>query len=79
MLKRRIHVFKNKSETGANNICGARIYTYRKNQLKISQKKLADRLRSILSISADVRLMEPNSIPRSEGKSVRILDKRHID
>ena len=42
------------------------------------KKKLADRLKSILSISADVRLMEPNSIPRSEGKSVRIVDKRQL-
>ena len=42
------------------------------------KKKLADRLRSILSISADVRLMEPDSIPRSEGKSVRIVDKRQL-
>ena len=42
------------------------------------QKRLADKLKSVLSISADVRLMEPNSIPRSEGKSVRVIDKRHL-
>ena len=42
------------------------------------RKRLADKLKSVLSISADVRLMEPNSIPRSEGKSVRVLDKRHL-
>ena len=38
----------------------------------------ADKLKSVLSISADVRLMEPNSIPRSEGKSVRVIDKRQL-
>ena len=42
------------------------------------QKRLADKLKSVLSISADVRLMEPNSIPRSEGKSVRVIDKRQL-
>ena len=40
------------------------------------KKKLSDRLKSVLSISADVKLMEPNSIPRSEGKSVRVIDNR---
>ena len=42
------------------------------------RKRLADKLKSVLSISADVRLMEPTSIPRSEGKSVRVIDKRHL-
>lgn len=42
------------------------------------RKRLADKLKSVLSISADVRLMEPNSIPRSEGKSMRVIDKRHL-
>ena len=40
------------------------------------KKKLSDRLKSVLSISADVKLMEPNSIRRSEGKSVRVIDNR---
>lgn len=42
------------------------------------RKHLADKLKSVLSISADVRLMEPNSIPRTEGKSVRVIDKRQL-
>ena len=42
------------------------------------KRRLSDRLKSILSISADVKLMEPNSIPRSEGKSVRIQDRRQL-
>ncbi len=40
------------------------------------QKKLADRLKSVLSISAEVKLMEPNSIPRSEGKGKHVIDNR---
>ena len=42
------------------------------------RKRLADKLKSVLSISADIRLMEPNSIPRSEGKSMRVIDKRQF-
>ena len=43
------------------------------------RKKLADRLKSVLSISADVKLREPGSISRSEGKSVRVIDRRSLD
>lgn len=42
------------------------------------KKKLADKLKSVLSINADVKLMEPNSIPRFEGKSVRVIDNRKL-
>mgnify|MGYP000053645884 CR=1 FL=1 len=40
------------------------------------KKHLAERLKSVLSISAEVKLVEPNSLPRSEGKSTRVIDKR---
>ncbi len=40
------------------------------------KKALYDKLKSVLSISADVKLMEPNSIARSQGKSQRVIDKR---
>lgn len=40
------------------------------------KKALSDKLKSVLSISADVKLMEPNSIQRSQGKSQRVIDKR---
>ena len=40
------------------------------------KKTLSDKLKSVLSISADVKLMEPNSIVRSQGKSKRVWDKR---
>lgn len=40
------------------------------------KKHLSDRLKSVLSISAEVKLMEPNSIARSEGKSQRVIDNR---
>ncbi len=43
------------------------------------RKKLADRLKSVLSISVEVKLMEPNSIPRSEGKGKHVVDNRKLE
>ena len=40
------------------------------------KKKLSDRLKSVLSIAADVRLMEPGSIERAQGKGKHVIDKR---
>ena len=33
-------------------------------------------LKDSLGLTADVKLMEPRSLPRSEGKAVRVVDKR---
>lgn len=43
------------------------------------KKRLSDRLKSVLSISAEIKLMEPNSIQRSQGKAVRVIDKRVLN
>jgi phenylacetate-CoA ligase len=40
------------------------------------KKALSDKLKSVLSIAADVRLMEPGSIERSQGKSKHVIDNR---
>ena len=42
------------------------------------QKKLVDKLRSVLGIGAKVTLVNPNSIQRSEGKAKRVIDKRNL-
>ena len=42
------------------------------------EKNLVDALKSMLGIYAKVRLVAPKSIARSEGKAVRIIDKRQI-
>ncbi len=41
-------------------------------------KDLAAALKTLLGITAKVTLLEPNSIPRSEGKAVRVIDKRKL-
>lgn len=42
------------------------------------QKELIDGLKSMLGIKAKVTLVAPKSITRSEGKAVRVIDKRKI-
>ena len=42
------------------------------------EKALVAELRSMLGIYAKVRLVDPKSITRSEGKAVRVIDKRKI-
>lgn len=46
--------------------------------LSKKEKELADALKNLLGVAAKVTLMEPNSIPRSEGKAVRVIDKRKL-
>ena len=41
------------------------------------KKRLSDKLRSVLSISAKVSLKAPNAIERSQGKSTRVIDLRN--
>ena len=41
-------------------------------------KELSAALKTLLGLNAKVTLLEPNSIPRSEGKAVRVIDKRKL-
>ncbi len=43
-----------------------------------AEKKLVDALKSMLGIAAKVKLVAPKTIARSEGKAVRVIDKRKI-
>ena len=42
------------------------------------QKKISQDIQAMLGIRAKIRLVEPKSIPRSEGKAVRVIDKRKL-
>ncbi len=42
------------------------------------KKRISDRFRSVLGISAKISLVEPMTIARSEGKAVRVVDRRKI-
>ncbi|MCX6801925.1 MAG: phenylacetate--CoA ligase [Candidatus Diapherotrites archaeon] len=42
------------------------------------KKRLSDRLESVLQIKADLTLAAPGTLPRSEGKAKRVIDKRKM-
>ncbi len=54
------------------------MFTDNLGEIDALQKKLVDDLRSMLGLSAKVTLVAPKSIIRSEGKAVRVIDKRKI-
>ncbi|MEM4598965.1 MAG: phenylacetate--CoA ligase [Candidatus Diapherotrites archaeon] len=51
---------------------------YSKKEIKEPElkKKLSEKLQSVLQIKADVTLLAPNTLPRTEGKAKRVIDKR---
>lgn len=48
-------------------------------KLELIEKKITSAIRSEIGIRAEVTLCEPESLPRSEGKAVRVMDKRGLD
>lgn len=44
--------------------------------LETLEKRIRLEIDNLLGVSADVKLVEPKSIPRSEGKAQRVIDKR---
>lgn len=47
-------------------------------ELETIVEELEARIYSILGLNVKVRLVEPNTIPRSEGKAVRVIDNRKV-
>jgi phenylacetate-CoA ligase len=41
-------------------------------------RKIAGEINSVLGLSARIKLVEPKTIERSEGKAKRVIDHRHI-
>ena len=54
------------------------MFTDNMGEIKTRQRELESGLRSMLGISAHVVLVAPKTIQRSEGKAVRVIDKRKI-
>lgn len=53
-----------------------RVFVEDMRKLQQLQKKIAHELRGELLVTPQVELVEPNSLPKSEGKAVRLLDQR---
>ena len=47
-------------------------------EVTAAEKKLAEAIKTMLGISPKVHLVAPKTIARSEGKAVRVIDKRKL-
>jgi phenylacetate-CoA ligase len=47
-------------------------------QLQALAKNIERQIKDYYTVSVKVRLVEPRSIPRSEGKAQRVIDKRQL-
>ena len=54
------------------------MFTDNLGEISQRQEALVGGLRSMLGLAAKVTLVEPKTIARSEGKAVRVIDKRKI-
>ena len=54
------------------------MFTDNMGEIAARQKEIVDGLKSMLGLKAKVSLVAPKSIVRSEGKAVRVIDKRKI-
>jgi phenylacetate-CoA ligase len=55
-----------------------RIFSDEVKNLQAMEQSLEKNIKEMLGVAAEVRLVEPKSIQRTEGKAVRVMDKRKI-
>ena len=48
------------------------------NSLAAKEREISDALKSVLGIYSKISIVEPKSIIRSEGKAVRVIDRRNL-
>ena len=53
-------------------------FTDKVSEILNMERKLADAMKVMLGINPKVHLVAPKSIARSEGKAVRVIDKRKL-
>jgi len=52
------------------------VFSDRVGEMENLRRKISAAIERIVNIRINVRLVEPNSLPRSEGKAKRVLDQR---
>ncbi|MBW2355333.1 MAG: phenylacetate--CoA ligase, partial [Deltaproteobacteria bacterium] len=57
---------------------GERLFSDEVRQLQELERKISKNIKETLGVSAKVKLVEPHTIQRSEGKAVRVIDNRKI-
>jgi len=53
-------------------------FTDKVSEILAMEKALANAMKTMLGINPQVHLVAPKSITRSEGKAVRVIDKRKL-
>jgi phenylacetate-CoA ligase len=54
------------------------MFTDKVGDIMALEKTLANAMKTMLGINPSVHLVPPKTIPRSEGKAVRVVDKRKL-
>ena len=54
------------------------LFSDKVNELSKIEREITEALKSMIGIYAAVKIVEPKSIVRSEGKAVRVIDKRKL-
>ena len=57
---------------------GEKMFSDKVSNLQELEKHISKNIKEYLGVSARVRLVEPKSIARSEGKAVRVIDNRKL-
>lgn len=57
---------------------GENIFSDSVREIEAIEKKIKAEMLSTLGVSANIKLVEPKSIPRSEGKAKRVIDERDM-
>jgi phenylacetate-CoA ligase len=57
---------------------GEKLFSDEVKQLQELENKISKDIKETLGVSAKVKLAEPKSIARSEGKAARVIDNRKI-
>ncbi|MEZ4529216.1 MAG: AMP-binding protein, partial [Desulfobacterales bacterium] len=57
---------------------GEKVFSDKVKPLQDLEKSISKNIKETIGVSAKVKLVEPKSIARSEGKAVRVIDRRKI-
>jgi phenylacetate-CoA ligase len=53
-------------------------YSDEMNKMLALKKKITSRMQSVIGLQPDIRIVEPRSIERSNGKAKHVIDKREF-
>ncbi|RPJ80925.1 MAG: phenylacetate--CoA ligase, partial [Deltaproteobacteria bacterium] len=57
---------------------GEHLFSDEVRNLQNFEKKISKDIKELLGVSAAVKLVEPKTIARSEGKAIRVIDNRKL-